>query len=291
MKKIMSFILVICLTVSLFANTISADDTFLTLEETVTIDKEVEKNKDIVFNLNLSLIEYDEFRLYISSNVSLDTLNSDDVNVLDSDIEGEKYFDYNINANILNTNQILLNYKLPNDVNIGDKITFYLTLVDKNDLSKFIELTKTVVVTNKINKQNLEVEKPNEMENPKEQMNIDTKKISTNSIVSNNLNINNTISKQKVVTYPGSDNNYLKSLSVSGYSFNRKFSIDGLTYFVTVGNSVKSLNINAVSISNSASINISGNGNFKAGLNKVLISVTSESGLTRNYRIYVIKEE
>ena len=38
-------------------------------------------------------------------------------------------------------------------------------------------------------------------------------------------------------------------------------------------------------------VTISGNTNLKVGINKVLITVTSESGLIRNYRIYVTRKD
>ena len=61
-------------------------------------------------------------------------------------------------------------------------------------------------------------------------------------------------------------------------------------FIESVKNDVKSIKIKATKSSSKSTVNITRNSNFKVGLNKVLVSVTSESGLIRNYRIYVTKE-
>ena len=91
------------------------------------------------------------------------------------------------------------------------------------------------------------------------------------------------------VTYNGSDNNYLSELSVEGYTFNRTFSKENTTYFVTVENGIEKLNITAKVDDDESIVNIYGNENLKEGTNKILIAVTAENGNVRNYRIYVTK--
>ena len=94
---------------------------------------------------------------------------------------------------------------------------------------------------------------------------------------------------QETVTYNGSDNNYLNSLVVDGYELNKTFNKENATYFVTVDSSVESININATAEDSGAIVCVSGADNLKTGTNKILISVTSESGAVRTYRIYVTK--
>lgn len=95
---------------------------------------------------------------------------------------------------------------------------------------------------------------------------------------------------QETVTYNGSDNNYLNSLVVDGYELNKTFNKENATYFVTVDSSVESININATAEDSSATVCVSGTDNLKTGINKILISLTSESGAVRTYRIYVTKK-
>lgn len=93
---------------------------------------------------------------------------------------------------------------------------------------------------------------------------------------------------QKVV-YKGSDNNYLSKLSAKGYTFNREFSKENSTYFITVENDIKKVNITAIAQDDDAKVCVYGNDNLKEGTNKILITVTAENGNVRNYRIYVTK--
>ena len=250
----------------------------------LTANDEVEIDKDITMTINLSLIDYDIFELIVTSNQSLDTLSSNNVTIKhDND---EAYFEYNINASELK--KLVLTYKLPSTVNAGDKITFYVRLINKENEEEMTDVRKTVtVIDSKANEdEKEEEEKPSQDNKPSN----NKQRPQMNKVMSTGFKIGNSFSTKKV-TYPGSDNNYLSSLSVKGYSFNRNFSKDGLTYFVTVKNNVKSLKITAKKDSSKSKINISGNSNFKVGMNKVLISVTSESGRVRQYKIYVTREE
>lgn len=92
---------------------------------------------------------------------------------------------------------------------------------------------------------------------------------------------------KETVVYKGSDNNYLKSLSVSGYKLNKDFKKESLTYFISVDESVNSLTVNAASEDSDSKVYINGNTNLKSGTNKILITVVAENGNTKVYRIYV----
>ena len=91
------------------------------------------------------------------------------------------------------------------------------------------------------------------------------------------------------VVYKGSDNNYLSKLSAKGYTFNREFSKENSTYFITVENDIKKVSITATAEDSDAKVCVYGNDNLKEGTNKILITVTAENGYVRNYRIYVTK--
>ena len=112
-----------------------------------------------------------------------------------------------------------------------------------------------------------------------------------NSNIQYNTMSNITISNNQTpkVTYNGSDNNYLSELTVNGYTFNRAFSKENTTYFITVGNEIEKLDITAKVDDDESTVTIYGNENLKEGTNKILIAVTAENGNVRNYRIYVTK--
>ena len=93
------------------------------------------------------------------------------------------------------------------------------------------------------------------------------------------------------VTYNGSENNYLSTLSVSGYEFKQVFKKERLIYFMTVTNDVESLDVTAYAEESTSSVAISGNSSLKTGINKILIVVTAENGNTKNYKIIVTKEK
>ena len=260
---------------------------FIKINETVEIDKE------ITMTLYLDNIEYDNFTFKLYSNNPLS-----DVNAKDKDIELKNYnneeisFDYCINCSNLKT--ITLSYKLPSTVEVGDQITLNVALINKDNEEEVKQLRTTVTVIETIKKEE-EIDKD---ENEKEK-DIDEKEINKkqeNNFSRNTINFSGSINKSSSSSTPsastkynGSSNNYLSNISVKGYKLNKTFIKERLTYFVTVPNSVKSLNISTSKESSKASVYISGNSNFSVGLNKVLIKVTSEDGRVKNYRIYVTR--
>lgn len=103
-------------------------------------------------------------------------------------------------------------------------------------------------------------------------------------------NANNTISSlTNTNVYQGSQNNYLKSLSLTGIEFKNEFSKTTLDYFANIDKNISNVSVNAVAEDSSAIVTIYGNTNLQEGRNKIIISVTSEDGSVRNYKIYVTK--
>lgn len=86
-------------------------------------------------------------------------------------------------------------------------------------------------------------------------------------------------------------NTYLKDLQIDGQTI-ENFEKTTLSYGVTVPNEVTSLNINAITESDAASVSITGNSDFVTNeQNTVLITVTAEDGTIGTYKIYVTREK
>ena len=110
--------------------------------------------------------------------------------------------------------------------------------------------------------------------------------ISVNSI-SKNTNSGGAQSNKNVESaiYNGSNNNYLKNLSVKGIELNTSFNKENTTYFIKVTNT-SNLTITATAEDSTAKVVITGNDSIKEGTNKILIAVMAENGDTRYYRIF-----
>ena len=83
----------------------------------------------------------------------------------------------------------------------------------------------------------------------------------------------------------------LKSLTLSGYLLTPNFDSNTTNYSITVPNSVKKLNINAIPNAKTSKVKIIGNNNFRVGNNTVTIRVTAEDGTTKDYKITVTREQ
>jgi hypothetical protein len=94
---------------------------------------------------------------------------------------------------------------------------------------------------------------------------------------------------KETVSYNGSNNNYLTSLSVDNYNLNTTFSKTNMTYFISVESDISNVDVNAIAEDDEAKISVYGNTDLKSGRNKILISVTAKNGDVRVYRIYATK--
>ena len=88
------------------------------------------------------------------------------------------------------------------------------------------------------------------------------------------------------ITYNGSNNNYLKSLEISGITLNTTFSKENTSYFATTTQNTD-LIVTAVAEDGNAKVKVTGNTSINEGINKILISVTAKNGEVRYYRIFV----
>ena len=91
-------------------------------------------------------------------------------------------------------------------------------------------------------------------------------------------------------TYKGSQNNYLKSLSITGVEFKNEFKKTAADYFARLDDDdLEKVTVNAVAEDSSAIVTVYGNTNLKDGKNKIIINVTADNGDIRTYRIYLTK--
>lgn len=87
---------------------------------------------------------------------------------------------------------------------------------------------------------------------------------------------------------PGNQNNYLKTLSVSGQKLSPTFAINSTTqYTVNVRSSVSSVTINASPVSNYSTVSGKGTKTLKSGKNTFKIVCKSQSKATRTYTIII----
>lgn len=88
-----------------------------------------------------------------------------------------------------------------------------------------------------------------------------------------------------------SDNKNLKSLTVTPEGLSPKFSASVTEYAMSVEDTTKKVDIEAIPEDEKAKVSISGNTDLEVGENTVEIKVTAEDGTTKTYKIIVTKEE
>lgn len=91
-------------------------------------------------------------------------------------------------------------------------------------------------------------------------------------------------------TSSGDNNNYLKSLSVSGTSISPKFDKFTTSYTAKVNAEVSSVTVNANSLGKSAKVSGNGKVSLKTGENTVKVTCTAASGVKRTYTIKITRK-
>lgn len=91
-------------------------------------------------------------------------------------------------------------------------------------------------------------------------------------------------------TSSGDNNNYLKSLSVSGTSISPKFDKFTASYTAKVNAEVSSVTVNANSLGKSAKVSGKGKVSLKTGENTVKVTCTAASGVKRTYTIKITRK-
>ena len=281
-RKFISIICLAIITCSSIINVYAISNENQNNQEFIKIAETVEIDKTINMTLILDNISYDNFTFKLYSSDPLENVEAPNIDLKNFNNE-EISFDYCINCSSLKT--ITLNYKLPTNIEVGNVITFNIALINKDNEEEYVTVRKTVTVIES-------TKKDEEEEEHNKEQNKDMKEKSTFS--RNSFSFSGSTPSKSTGTnistkYMGSSNNYLSNITVKGYSLNKKFTKERLTYFVTVPNNIKSINISTTKENSNASVNISGNSNLSVGVNKVLITVTAQDGRIKNYRIYVTR--
>lgn len=87
----------------------------------------------------------------------------------------------------------------------------------------------------------------------------------------------------------GTPNDYLAYLSIDDYSLTPSFKSDVMDYSLIVGEDVTSINVSAAAAAGSSNVSGTGNIDLNAGTNRLVISVTSDTGSVRDYNITVVR--
>lgn len=88
----------------------------------------------------------------------------------------------------------------------------------------------------------------------------------------------------------GNPNNWLKSLSVDGYSLTPSFAVNATTaYSLIVPESVESINLSASTVNSKATISGTGTINLALGTNRVTVTVKAQNGNIRTYTLTVVR--
>lgn len=319
-KRLLIFILMfaICTPIITYALGLQNSASEQTQEFFYTSNTQASPGDVITMSIDLSKINYQNFEFSLSSNTNINDISTADENV-NSTTENNK-FKIISNKTDVNMDKIDLYYKIPENAEIGSKISFEGTIKEclnseetesEESLaegSESYEITdstetsesstsKTVTITIEI------VEKTSDTENSSDNKSENEQDNDSAGIQSNGQNTKNAASSQmsssktsgsgslnqETVTYEGDCNNYLESLSIEGYDLTPVFLKTNNTYFINVDSAVSSLNITAKPESDDAKINIYGSSGLTDGENKILIFVTAENGDVRTYRIYVTK--
>lgn len=91
-------------------------------------------------------------------------------------------------------------------------------------------------------------------------------------------------------TSSGDNNNYLKSLSVSGTSISPKFDKFTTSYTAKVNAEISSVTVNANPLGKSAKVSGKGKVSLKTGENTVKVTCTAASGVKRTYTIKITRK-
>lgn len=99
----------------------------------------------------------------------------------------------------------------------------------------------------------------------------------------------------QAVTKPadsGNPNNWLSSLSISGYSLTPSFAVNMTTdYSLIVSENIESVTISATPVNSNARVSGTGTINLAPGTNRINIVVTAQSGSTRTYKLTIVRGE
>ena len=296
---------------------------------------EVTLGEIVELTLDIEKIEYDSFNFVLFSDtpsIKMEDVYTENVETTVEEDELNIYID----KSKIELNKIILYYKVPEDLVIGDTIILKAKKEEKQ--GNVVESNNTIEQTNMINNElasnetqeieikltivkenidkddiinNEQTDQETNTNQSKEDINIDNNELiekntidnnktnlvediqsENNNIKNNDSNMNNSQNSDKItqsIQYNGSDNNYLKSLTIEGEDFYNEFSKENTTYFLSVGENIDEIEVSAEAEDDNATICIYGNTSLQEGSNKILINVTAENGNVRTYRFFVTK--
>lgn len=288
------------------------EESFVGVSSTVSIDSKID------IKLDLTKVQYSNFTIEITSNSDIANLSAEN-NIEVTKNESVAKIEINEETTL---QEIELKYALPEGVKANDiiKFQFNVTDLDSESSEKFsAEVTVIDKDSTDMQTDSGNIDSNNNAGNNNEELNggeFNTEELSKGEFnnsefsngdianIQNNASFSNSTQETSMssfsassttlgsvnteteqVVYNGDCNNYLSSLSVSGYQFTKNFTKDNLTYFINADN-VENLDITAIAESDSASVCIYGNDSISSG-SKILISVTAENGDVRTYRIFI----
>lgn len=214
-------------------------------------------------------------------------------------------------SNINNIDTLILTVSIPEDAQIGDKITLTIVVQDTTNSNNILSTQITLTVVDKTqessnslnnnikddtnmnsNSNNGQMSQNQTMGQTMTSTNNDkqtTSNVSSGTMSSSSgvtLSASSTSSTAQTITYDGSDDNYLTNLSINGEDLSN-FNKTNTTYFKTLESGVTSADISYTQSDSSSTVCVYGNTSLQSGLNKILITVTAENGSVRYYRVYI----
>lgn len=295
-SKIITTLMIISLLVItlLPRSLVFAKSGFFSIEST-----QAEKGDTLVMRIYIHRIDYEKFTFKLTSNVSLSQIDASQS--LDNLKSSKDVFAFDFDQDSSSVTSVTLKYKIADDVSVGDTLTFHASVTSANEEDEVLKSSVSVKIiagkdeeessqeSSKDERESSKSEREKEKKTQRKTPNKSFKKNSTSQPSQVYKGSTGRVSQTPKVTYNGSSNNYLCSLSVTHYSFNRTFRKEGLNYFISVARDVKSVKVNATPDDSKSQVYINGNSDLKAGMNKVLITVVAKNGNIRHYRIFVKK--
>lgn len=224
----------------------------------------------------------------VTLNSTIENLNSSKGLLVETDEEYETKLSA-INTQLGAANE-LLEEKNSSKAELEDKINNYASAKIKENISAMVTSGKDKDKLDMDEIENSDMFKKKMQENKDMETNMKNMQSKMSTLEGSLKEAKDTISSMtKSTTYQGSNNNYLKSLEVSGLEFDSSFRKTTSDYFLTIDKDTNSVKVSAVAEDTSAIVTVYGNTNLKEGKNKVIINVTAEDGSIRTYRIFITK--
>lgn len=239
---------------------------------------EIDKTKT---NLNNIKLEY-----VVPSEIEVGTEIKYNVKIIEEELSNNNPSEFEQNE-IIDGNSVEQNYNQDKEQILKEE-TIKVKVIEKTEVKENQNSNK--------NDNSNNIQQPFEMtdtKNNETDKNSGTSGMQTSENSNSNKNVTNMASfslkstnESSKITYNGSNNNYLKSLEISGITLNTTFSKENTSYFATTTQNTD-LIVTAVAEDGNAKVKVTGNTSIKEGINKILISVTAKNGEVRYYRIFV----